>query len=241
MQALLALAVQAGLPMVTAALQDRLGDGGRLAGEIVARVASRTGIAPDGIEAMADKTPGALIEALRDVEKTAPELVQVYLAEVQAAAQKAIDACRSVGVGLAPCTLPAVGQPNFTIAPGTMEVGIGHHGEPGMRVEALRPAQDIADDMLRIVMAEHDLPSGATVAVLLSGLGATPVNELYVLYGRVEAGLAARGLRVHRALVGNYFTSLDMVGVTLTVIALFDVLAGFSVAMRSASRNINVS
>ena len=85
MQALLALAVQAGLPMVTAALQDRLGDGGRLAGEIVARVASRTGIAPDGIEAMADKTPGALIEALRDVEKTAPELVQVYLPEVQAA------------------------------------------------------------------------------------------------------------------------------------------------------------
>lgn len=146
------------------------------------------------------------------------------LAEVQAAAQKAIDACRSVGVGLAPCTLPAVGQPNFTIAPGTMEVGIGHHGEPGMRVEALRPAQDIADDMLRIVMAEHDLPSGATVAVLLSGLGATPVNELYVLYGRVEAGLAARGLRVHRALVGNYFTSLDMVGVTLTVMALDDEL-----------------
>lgn len=142
------------------------------------------------------------------------------LEEVQAAAQKAIDACRSVGVGLAPCALPAVGQPNFTIAPGTMEVGIGHHGEPGMRIEPLRPAKDIADDMLRIVMAEHDLPPGASVAVLLSGLGATPVNELYVLYDRIESGLAERGLRVHRALVGNYFTSLDMVGVTLTVMAL---------------------
>jgi dihydroxyacetone kinase len=142
------------------------------------------------------------------------------LEEVQAAAQKAIDACRSVGVGLAPCTLPAVAQPNFTIAPGTMEVGIGHHGEPGMRIEPLRPAYDIADDMLRIVMAEHDLPPGASVAVLLSGLGATPVNELYVLYDRIESGLAERGLRVHRALVGNYFTSLDMVGVTLTVMAL---------------------
>lgn len=85
MQALLALAAQAGLPMVTAALQDRLGDSGRLAAEIVNRVASRVGIAPEAIDGMAEKTPGALIEALRDVEKTAPELVQVYLAEVQAA------------------------------------------------------------------------------------------------------------------------------------------------------------
>ena len=114
----------------------------------------------------------------------------------------------------------AVGKPNFQIPDGQMELGIGHHGEPGMRVEPLRPAKDIADDMLRIVMAEHDLPPGASVAVLLSGLGATPVNELYVLYDRIESGLADRGLRVHRALVGNYFTSLDMVGVTLTVMAL---------------------
>lgn len=85
MQALLALAVQAGLPFVTAALQDRLGDNGRLAGEILNRVASRAGIAPDQIDATVEKTPGTLIQALRDVEKTAPELVQVYLAEVQAA------------------------------------------------------------------------------------------------------------------------------------------------------------
>ncbi len=142
------------------------------------------------------------------------------LAEVKAAAQKAIDACRSVGVGLGPCTLPGVGHPNFQIAPGTMEVGIGHHGEPGTRVEALKSADAVADDMLAIVMDDHGLAPGTEVAVLLSGLGATPVNELYVLYDRIETGLEARGMRVHKAFVGNYFTSLEMVGATLTVIAL---------------------
>ena len=74
------------------------------------------------------------------------------LAEVTAAAQKAIDACRSVGVGLGPCTLPAVGHPNFQIAPGTMEVGIGHHGEPGTRVEPLKTAREVADAMLAVVL-----------------------------------------------------------------------------------------
>lgn len=144
------------------------------------------------------------------------------LAEVQAAAQGAIDACRSVGVGLGPCTLPAVGHPNFQIAPGTMEVGIGHHGEPGTRVEALKTADRVADDMVRIVLDDHPLREGTEVAVLVSGLGATPVNELYVLYDRIETGLERAGLRVHRAFVGNYFTSLEMVGATLTVMALDD-------------------
>ncbi|QOG05443.1 dihydroxyacetone kinase subunit DhaK [Aureimonas sp. OT7] len=146
------------------------------------------------------------------------------LAEVQAAAQKAVDACRSVGVGLGPCTLPAVGHPNFSIEPGTMEVGIGHHGEPGTKVEALRTADEVADEMLDIVMAEHEVSTGGEVAVLVSGLGATPVNELYVLYDRVEKGLSRRGLSVHRAFVGNYFTSLEMVGATLTVMVLDDEL-----------------
>ncbi|CAM3404811.1 dihydroxyacetone kinase subunit DhaL [Paracoccus nototheniae] len=144
------------------------------------------------------------------------------LAQVQAAAQGAIDACRSVGVGLGPCTLPAVGHPNFQIAPGTMEIGIGHHGEPGARVEPLRPADQVADDMVRIVLDDHALPAGTEVAVLVSGLGATPVNELYVLYDRIETELERAGLRVYRAFVGNYFTSLEMIGATLTVMALDD-------------------
>ncbi|MDN5569624.1 MAG: dihydroxyacetone kinase subunit L, partial [Paracoccus sp. (in: a-proteobacteria)] len=142
------------------------------------------------------------------------------LQDVQTAAQRAIDACRSVGVGLGPCTLPAVGHPNFQIAPGTIEIGIGHHGEPGTRIEKLKRADDVADDMLKIVLDDHDLPEGSEVAVLVSGLGATPVNELYVLYDRIEVGLERAGLRVHRAFVGNYFTSLEMVGATLTVMVL---------------------
>ena len=142
------------------------------------------------------------------------------LEEVRATAQKAIDNCRSVGVGLGPCTLPAVGHPNFQIEPGTMEVGIGHHGEPGVRVEPLKTADAIAKDMCQIVLDDHDLPAGTEVAVLVSGLGATPLNELYILNDTIEAEIVARGLIIHKTYIGNYFTSLEMVGATLTVLAL---------------------
>ncbi|MCR9089090.1 MAG: dihydroxyacetone kinase subunit DhaK [Rhodobacteraceae bacterium] len=146
------------------------------------------------------------------------------LPAVITAAQKAINNCRSVGLGLGPCTLPAVGHPNFEIAAGKMEVGIGHHGEPGTHVEDLRSANEIADDMVKLVLDDHDLPAGTEVAVLVSGLGATPVNELYVLYDRIAGQIEARGLTLYRSLVGNYFTSLEMVGATLTVMALDDEL-----------------
>ncbi len=146
------------------------------------------------------------------------------LVDVLAAAQKAIDSCRSVGLGLGPCTLPAVGHPNFEIESGKMEVGIGHHGEPGVRVEDLGTANQIADDMVKVVLDDHNLPEGKEVAVLLSGLGATPVNELYVLYDRMAQQIEARGLSIHKSFVGNYFTSLEMVGATLTVMALDDEL-----------------
>lgn len=146
------------------------------------------------------------------------------LAEVIATAQKAIDNCRSVGVGLGPCTLPAVGHPNFEIEPGKMELGIGHHGEPGVKVEDLRSADEVAAEMVQIVLDDHDLPKGTRVAVMVSGLGATPVNELYVLYDRMARDIEERGLKIHKAFVGNYFTSLEMVGATLTVMALDDEL-----------------
>ncbi|MCH4547320.1 dihydroxyacetone kinase subunit DhaK [Rhizobium changzhiense] len=142
------------------------------------------------------------------------------LEEVQAAAQKAIDNCRSIGVGLGPCTLPAVGHPNFQIEPGTMEVGIGHHGEPGVRVEPLKTAEEVAKDMCKTVLDDHDLPAGTEVAVLVSGLGATPLNELYILNDTIESEITKRGLTVYKTYVGNYFTSLEMVGATLTVFAL---------------------
>lgn len=142
------------------------------------------------------------------------------LEEVRAVAQRAIDQCRSIGVGLGPCTLPAVGHPNFQIEAGTMEVGIGHHGEPGVRVEPLKSARDVAKDMCDIVLEDHNLPAGTEVAVLVSGLGATPVNELYILNDTIETEITARGLVIYKTYVGNYFTSLDMVGATLTVMAL---------------------
>ncbi|MGJ4860706.1 dihydroxyacetone kinase subunit DhaK [Labrys sp. La1] len=146
------------------------------------------------------------------------------LEAVRATAQRAIDNCRSIGVGLGPCTLPAVGHPNFEIAPGTMEVGIGHHGEPGVRVEPLKSAAEIARDMCGIVLDDHDLPEGTEVAVLVSGLGATPLNELYILNDTIESEIVKRGLKIHRTYIGNYFTSLEMIGATLTVMALDDEL-----------------
>ncbi|MDX3924259.1 MAG: dihydroxyacetone kinase subunit DhaK [Shinella sp.] len=144
------------------------------------------------------------------------------LEEVRASAQKAIDNCRSIGIGLGPCTLPSVGHPNFQIEPGTMEVGIGHHGEPGVRVEALKTADEVAKDMVQIVLDDHGLAAGTEVAVLVSGLGATPLNELYILNDTISSEIEARGLRIYRTYVGNYFTSLEMVGATLTVMALDD-------------------
>lgn len=142
------------------------------------------------------------------------------LEEVRATAQKAIDSCRSVGIGLGPCTLPAVGHPNFVIDAGTMEVGIGHHGEPGVRVEPLKTAAEVGKQMADIVLDDHGLAAGTEVAVLISGLGATPLDELYILNDTISAEIVGRGLTIHKTFVGNYFTSLDMVGATLTVMAL---------------------
>ncbi|MCI9067198.1 MAG: dihydroxyacetone kinase subunit DhaK [Lachnospiraceae bacterium] len=143
---------------------------------------------------------------------------------VIAAAQKAIDNTRSVGIGTAPCTIPAVGHPNFTIEDGTMEVGIGHHGEPGIKVEPLKTADEMAAEMVDIILPDLPFASGDEVVVLLSGLGATPVMEQYIVYNKVEELLAEKGIKVYKAYVGNYFTSLEMMGVTLTVMKLDDEL-----------------
>jgi dihydroxyacetone kinase-like protein len=146
------------------------------------------------------------------------------LDQVIAAAQKAIDHTRSVGIGTAPCTIPAVGHPNFQIADGTMEVGIGHHGEPGIKVEPLKTADELAVEMLNLIIPDLPFTEGDEAAVLLSGLGATPVMEQYIVYNKVEEVLAAKGIRVYRAYVGNYFTSLEMMGITLTIMKLDDEL-----------------
>ncbi|MFW5745209.1 MAG: dihydroxyacetone kinase subunit DhaK [Spirochaetota bacterium] len=139
------------------------------------------------------------------------------LDEVIAAAQKTIDNTRSIGIGLSPCTIPAVGKPNFTVEPGKMEVGIGHHGEPGIRVEEIKPANEMAEMCLDVILPDLPFSSGDDVVVLVSGLGATPVMELYIFYNRVAEVLGEKGITIHRPYVGNYFTSLEMMGITLTV------------------------
>jgi dihydroxyacetone kinase-like protein len=140
-------------------------------------------------------------------------------------AQKAVANCRSIGVGLTPCTIAAVGKPNFQIADGQMELGIGHHGEPGIAVVPIEPARQMAARMLEPILADRDFGQDQGVVVLVSGLGATPVMELYIFYAEVARLLEARGLRVHRRYVGNYFTSLEMMGVTLSVLGVDEELA----------------
>ncbi|MCW6510443.1 dihydroxyacetone kinase subunit DhaK [Lichenifustis flavocetrariae] len=132
-------------------------------------------------------------------------------------AQKAIDSTRSVGIGLSACTIPAAGKPNFTIEPGMMEVGIGHHGEPGVAVMPVKPAREMAALMLDTILPDLPFGRGEDVAVLLSGLGATPVMELYILYTHVAEILAAHGLTIRHRFVGNYFTSLEMMGASITL------------------------
>ena len=146
------------------------------------------------------------------------------LDEVIAAAQKAINNTRSVGIGLTPCTLPAVGHPNFVIEDGVMEVGIGHHGEPGIEVCPLETASQMARRMTDIVVSDYPYKEGDEVVVLVSGLGATPVMELYVLYDEIDRILKEKGIRTYKAYVGDYFTSLDMMGATLTVMKVDDEL-----------------
>ena len=146
------------------------------------------------------------------------------LDEVIACAQKAIDNTRSVGIGLGPCTIPANGKPNFSIEPGTMEVGIGHHGEPGVRVEPLKSADEMAQEMVDIVLPDLPFVAGDEVVVLVSGLGATPIMEQYIFFSKVYDLIEEKGISIYKSYVGDYFTSLEMNGITLTVMKLDDEL-----------------
>ena len=121
---------------------------------------------------------------------------------VIAASQKAITNTRSIGIGLAPCTLPANGKPNFTIEDGTMEVGIGHHGEPGIEVQKLKTADEMAEEAVATILPDLPFSPNDEVAVLVSGLGATPVMELYIFYNKVEEILRDKGIKVYREYVG---------------------------------------
>ena len=147
------------------------------------------------------------------------------LDEVIEVAQRTIDNTRSIGIGLSPCTIPDVGKPNFNIEEGTMEVGIGHHGEPGVRIEKLVSADKMAEIMLDFILPDLPFQENDRVVVLISGLGATPVMEQYILFNRVAEILDEKKIIIHRSYVGNYFTSLEMMGITLSVLKVDDELA----------------
>ena len=135
---------------------------------------------------------------------------------VTATAQKAADACRTAGVALTPCTVPAAGRPTFTIAEDEMEIGMGIHGEPGIRRGVLRPADEIAEEMLGMLLADMPLASGDRVSVLCNSLGATPLEELYIVYRCVERRLSGLGVMIVAPLVGRYATSMEMAGMSVT-------------------------
>ena len=141
------------------------------------------------------------------------------LEEVQAAAQKVIDNVRTMGVAIGPCTVPAAGKPGFEIAEDEMEVGIGIHGEPGTSKEKLRPVDEIVDMMLDRILADLDY-TGSEVAVMVNSSGATPLMELYIAYNHLADVLAAKGIKVYKSFVGEYMTSLEMEGFSISLLKL---------------------
>ncbi|HBG99447.1 MAG: dihydroxyacetone kinase subunit DhaK [Rhodobacteraceae bacterium] len=139
------------------------------------------------------------------------------LAAVTAVAQKAADACRSVGVALSPCTVPQAGKPTFEIAEDEIEMGMGIHGEPGVWRGKLQSADAIAAEMMDRLLADMPLKAGDRVSVLVNSLGATPPEELYILYNVVKARLEGAGATIVMPLVGRYATSMEMAGVSFTL------------------------
>ena len=143
------------------------------------------------------------------------------LEEVQAVAQKVIDNVRTMGAAITPCTVPASGKPGFELAEDEMEIGIGIHGEPGTHRDKLMSANDIADHLLEKILADIDYV-GSEVAVMINSSGATPLMELYIINNRVADVLASKGIKVYKTFVGEYMTSIEMAGFSISVLRLDD-------------------
>ena len=146
------------------------------------------------------------------------------LDEVTAVAEKVIGQVRSMGVALTPCVVPHAGEPSFTLADDEIEIGIGIHGEPGREKVKLQPADAIVDRLLGPILDDIPFASGDKVLLLVNGMGGTPQVELYIVYRRAAQVLAERGIEVTRSLVGNFTTSLEMQGMSISVLKLDDEL-----------------
>ncbi|HEU0257335.1 MAG TPA: dihydroxyacetone kinase subunit DhaK [Microbacteriaceae bacterium] len=156
------------------------------------------------------KAVGAATEAGADLD----EAVRI--------GEKVNSVTRTMGLALAPCTPPAKGSPLFELAEDEIEIGVGIHGEPGRRRGTMAPANELLDELLEPVVTDLPYESGDRVALMINGLGSTPISELYILYGRAHEQLAERGITVTRSYVGDYCTSLDMAGASLTLVRLDD-------------------
>jgi dihydroxyacetone kinase-like protein len=161
------------------------------------------------------KIAGAAAEAGHDLDA------------VTRVAQKAADACRSVGAALSPCTVPQAGKPTFQIAEDEMEMGMGIHGEPGVWRDKLKTADAIAEEMMDRLLADMPLASGDRVSIMVNSLGATPPEELYILYRVVKRRLEGAGAAIVMPLVGRYATSMEMAGVSFTLCKIDAELEGF--------------
>lgn len=155
------------------------------------------------------KIAGALAETGADLDA------------VQAVAQKVIDNVRTMGAAIAPCTVPAAGKPGFELSEDEMEVGIGIHGEPGTYKDSMKTADEIVDVLMTKILADIDY-SGSEVAVLINGAGATPLMELFIINNHVADILAEKGIKVYRTYVGEYMTSIEMQGFSVSLLKLDD-------------------
>jgi dihydroxyacetone kinase-like protein len=146
------------------------------------------------------------------------------LAEVAAVARKVNERGRSFGVALTSCATPSAGSPTFEIGPDEMEFGVGIHGEPGRRREKIRPAAEIVEEMADAILGDLQPAKGANVLAFVNGLGGTPAIELYLAYAELTKQLERYGVTASRNLVGNYITSLEMAGASITLLVLDDEL-----------------
>ena len=147
------------------------------------------------------------------------------LDEVVEIAERALSNIRTMGVALSPVTVPLAGRPTFTIGDDEMEIGMGIHGEPGMKREKLQTADQISERMVTAILDDLQPAPGDRLAVMVNGLGATPPEELYIMYRKVHEMLTGRDLQVHQAYVGEFATSMEMAGASFTFFKLDDELA----------------
>ncbi len=145
------------------------------------------------------------------------------LDEVKAVAEKVIANVRTMGMAISPCTVPAAGKPGFELTEDEMEIGIGIHGEPGTHRDKLQSADEIAKSLLDKILADIDF-KGSEVVVMVNGMGATPLMELYIINNFVQDYLAQAGVKVYDTMVGNFMTSIEMAGFSLTLLKLDDEL-----------------